>query len=92
MNYPPQQIGQLPPFFPGSLPHANLPTLYVGDLDEFVTEAHLREAFGKYGAVFSVRVMRSTGKGTSRGYGFVTFYSQQDGKKKYSHFLKISSK
>lgn len=34
------------------------PTLYIGDLDEAVTEEMLYNFFIKYGPIFSVRIMR----------------------------------
>lgn len=34
------------------------PTLYVGDLDEAVTEEMLYNFFIKYGLIYSVRIMR----------------------------------
>jgi RNA recognition motif-containing protein len=41
-------------------------------------EETLMNYFQKYGKIFSVRVMRNKGKGTSRGFGFVTFFAKED--------------
>lgn len=43
-----------------------------------VIEETLMNYFQKFGKIFSVRVMRIKGKGTSRGFGFVTFYAKED--------------
>lgn len=53
-------------------------SLFVGNLDSMVNEETLMNYFQKYGKIFSVRVMRHKGKGTSRGFGFVTFFSKED--------------
>jgi len=53
-------------------------SLFVGNLDSMVNEELLSNFFQKWGKIFSVRVMRAKGKGTSRGFGFVTYYQEQD--------------
>jgi RNA recognition motif-containing protein len=47
--------------------------LFIANLATDVTEADLLQAFGLYGAIDSVKVMRNNGTGDSRGYGFALF-------------------
>ena len=47
--------------------------LYVGNLPFSVTEAELREAFEKHGAVLSAKIITDRGTGRPRGFGFVEF-------------------
>ncbi|KAI1412591.1 RNA-binding domain-containing protein [Hypoxylon sp. FL1857] len=51
------------------------PSIYVSNMTFDATDAHLREAFVKYGEVISVYIGRD-GRGLSRGFGFVTFKDQ----------------
>ena len=57
------------------------PTLYVGDLEEQITEEMLYNYFSKFGNIYSVRVMRDIHYKKSRGFAFITFYDTKDGKK-----------
>ncbi|OMO70925.1 hypothetical protein CCACVL1_18570 [Corchorus capsularis] len=59
---------------------AKFTNLYVKNLVDGVTEDHLQEMFSKYGKVCSAIVMKD-GKGSSRGFGFVSFQSPDDAKK-----------
>jgi len=52
----PQMMGSHP--MSGPMGGRNFPTLYVGDLDEAVTEEMLYNFFIKYGPIYSVRIMR----------------------------------
>jgi len=45
--------------------------IYVGNLSQEVTEDDLREAFGAFGQVESVNIIKDRFSGESRGYGFV---------------------
>jgi len=54
------------------------PTLYVGDLEEQITEDYLYNYFSKFGNLFSVKVMRESQSKKSRGFAFVSFYQQKD--------------
>jgi RNA recognition motif-containing protein len=47
--------------------------LYVGNLPFSVTEAELREIFGRHGAVQSVNVVTDRETGRPRGFAFVQF-------------------
>jgi RNA recognition motif-containing protein len=47
--------------------------LYVGNLPFSVTEAELRELFGRHGAVQSVNVVTDRETGRPRGFAFVQF-------------------
>ncbi len=47
--------------------------LYVGNLSFTTTEAELREAFEKHGALASVNVITDRETGRSRGFAFVEF-------------------
>ncbi len=47
--------------------------LYVGNLSFDTTEGELQEAFGKYGALASVKVVTDRETGRSRGFAFVEF-------------------
>ena len=47
--------------------------LYVGNLPFTVTEAELREVFGRHGAVQSVNVVTDRETGRPRGFAFVQF-------------------
>lgn len=45
--------------------------IYVGNLPFSATEEELRELFGQYGAVASVKIITDKDTGRSRGFGFV---------------------
>jgi len=52
--------------------------LYVGNLSWNTTDETLRQTFGDYGQVLDSIVMRDRDTGRSRGFGFVTFGTQQE--------------
>lgn len=54
--------------------------LYVGNLNYNAKEADLRELFGAYGEVTSAAVISDRETGRSKGFGFVEFASDEDGK------------
>jgi RNA recognition motif-containing protein len=45
--------------------------IYVGNLSYEVTEEDLKEAFGAFGEVETVKVLKDTYTGRSKGFGFV---------------------
>ncbi|MBI4538997.1 MAG: RNA-binding protein [Gemmatimonadetes bacterium] len=45
--------------------------IYVGNLSRDVTEADVREAFGAFGQLASVTIIKDKFTGESRGFGFV---------------------
>lgn len=53
--------------------------LYVGNLSFQTTEGLLQDAFAQYGTVTDVKIMMDHGSGQSRGFGFVTMSSTQEG-------------
>lgn len=53
--------------------------IYVGNLSYDLTEDELREAFGAYGQVESVNIIRDRYSGNSKGFGFVEMPSQDEG-------------
>eukprot|EP01029_Cantina_marsupialis_P012412 TRINITY_DN273_c0_g4_i2.p1 TRINITY_DN273_c0_g4~~TRINITY_DN273_c0_g4_i2.p1 ORF type:complete len:606 (+),score=248.23 TRINITY_DN273_c0_g4_i2:60-1820(+) len=53
--------------------------LYIGNLDYQTTDDDLRSAFGKYGNLTGVHIMRFR-SGESRGFGFILFSSEQEAK------------
>jgi RNA recognition motif-containing protein len=54
--------------------------LYVGNLNYRATEDELRELFGAYGEVASVAIIMDRETGRSKGFGFVEFTSDEDGR------------
>merc|ERR1719198_2299575 len=57
--------------------------LFVKNLDDAVDDEKLREAFTPFGTISSAKVM-SDDKGTSKGFGFVCFDSQEEATKAVS--------
>ena len=53
--------------------------IYIGNLSFQTTEEELRDAFGAYGAVTSVSIIKDKFSGRSRGFGFVEMASDQEG-------------
>ncbi len=51
--------------------------LFVGGLPWKTTEKELKEAFSKFGEVEDVKVIRDKRTGKSKGFGFVTFESNE---------------
>ena len=52
--------------------------IYVGNLSYSVTEDNLREAFEKIGEVSSIRLIKDSATGRSKGFGFVEMNSDED--------------
>ena len=70
MNYPPQSNYMYS--------QGKDSTLYIGDLDDSITNDRLFAYFSKFGNISNARVMRNSTNHKSRGYGFVSFFSAQD--------------
>jgi len=54
--------------------------IYVGNLPQNIGEEDLRELFGEYGQVDSVKIIKDFQTGRPKGFGFVDM-SQEDGQK-----------
>jgi len=54
--------------------------IYVGNLSFDATEADIEQAFGEFGEVKSVNIIKDRDTGRSRGFGFVEMNDQQAGK------------
>lgn len=54
---------------------------YVGNLSYEVTEEELHEAFSEKGEVGDVSIIKDNETGRSRGFAFVTMFTEEDGKK-----------
>ena len=52
--------------------------IYVGNLSYGMSEDELRDAFGAFGAVSSVKILMDREKGRSRGFGFVEMPNQSE--------------
>jgi RNA recognition motif-containing protein len=73
--------------------------IYVGNLPYEITEEDLRLAFGQFGAVESVTIIKDKFSGQSKGFGFVEMPSKAegqsaidglDGKEKKGRALKVN--
>jgi len=53
--------------------------IYVGNLSYETTEEDLRLAFGEFGAVESVNIIKDKFSGQSKGFGFVEMPSKAEG-------------
>ena len=54
--------------------------IYVGNLSFNATENDLESAFGEYGQVTSVNIVKDRDTGRSRGFAFVEMRDGQEGK------------
>lgn len=52
--------------------------IYVGNLSYNMSESELRDAFGAYGEVSSVKILMDRETGRSRGFGFVEMPNQNE--------------
>jgi RNA recognition motif-containing protein len=52
--------------------------IYVGNLDFKVTEDDLRSAFGAYGQVDNVTILKDRDTGQPRGFGFVEMANDEE--------------
>jgi RNA recognition motif-containing protein len=55
--------------------------IYVGNLDFKVTEDELRQAFGAYGQVDNVTILKDRDTGQPRGFGFVEMANDEEADK-----------
>lgn len=63
----------------GGANQAATTSLYVGDLEQNVTDSQLYDLFSQMGQVISVRVCRDMSTRRSLGYGYVNYANPQDG-------------
>jgi cold-inducible RNA-binding protein len=52
--------------------------IYVGNLSYSMSESELRDAFGAFGEVSSVKILMDRETGRSRGFGFVEMPNQSE--------------
>uniref|UniRef100_A0A1I7STE8 Nucleolysin TIA-1/TIAR n=1 Tax=Bursaphelenchus xylophilus TaxID=6326 RepID=A0A1I7STE8_BURXY len=60
---------------------SSLYNVFVGDLGQDVDNNSLLSAFKKFGQIAEAKVIRDAQSMKSRGYGFVTFWKQEDAQK-----------
>jgi RNA recognition motif-containing protein len=53
--------------------------IYVGNLSFDATESDIESAFGEFGAVKSVNIIKDRDTGRSRGFGFVEMVDREAG-------------
>jgi cold-inducible RNA-binding protein len=58
--------------------------IFVGGLSYQTTEAVLTETFAKFGRIINLRIVRNHEDGSSKGFGFITFSSQEEAEKALS--------
>lgn len=56
-------------------------TIHINNLEPDVFETHLREIFGKYGELKSVRIIADKETGESKGYGFIEMDNHAEAQK-----------
>jgi RNA recognition motif-containing protein len=54
--------------------------IYVGNLAQEVSEDDLREAFGAFGEITSVKIIKDKFSGETRGFGFIEMPARQAAK------------
>jgi RNA recognition motif-containing protein len=54
--------------------------IYVGNLSYELTEEDLKQAFGEFGTVSSVKIIMDRYTGRSKGFGFVEMANDEEGK------------
>ena len=57
---------------------ASVMNIYVGNLSYGMSEDELRDAFGAFGEVSSVKILMDRETGRSRGFGFVEMPNQSE--------------
>jgi len=55
--------------------------IYVGNLARSVNEGTLRSVFEQFGEVLTVKIITDKFSGESKGFGFVTMASKEEGQK-----------
>ncbi|MFK8113339.1 MAG: RNA recognition motif domain-containing protein [Rubripirellula sp.] len=55
--------------------------IYVGNLSFDATEADLEDAFGEFGSVKTVNIVKDRDTGRSRGFAFVEMQDKESGEK-----------
>eukprot|EP00124_Ichthyophonus_hoferi_P001664 Ihof_evm4s93 gene=Ihof_evmTU4s93 len=75
-------------YFHTDKPPVNLPSnpecsLFIARLSPITTEESLKEYFGQYGTIQSLRLVCDIVTGYSKGYAFIEFYNQHDAKEAY---------
>lgn len=53
--------------------------IFVGGLNYQTNEEGLQEAFGRFGKIINLRIVRNNDEaGSSRGFGFITFATESE--------------
>eukprot|EP01018_Ginkgo_biloba_P023349 Gb_29428 [translate_table: standard] len=67
-----------------TIPRGNVPSkgpktkkIFVGGIPTSITEDEFKDYFSKFGKIVEHQIMQDRGSGRSRGFGFVTFDSEQ---------------
>lgn len=60
--------------------------LFIGDLEPSVTENMLRDIFGKFRSLTSVKICLDSNSGKSLGYGYLNFANSEDAEKATEEF------
>jgi len=56
-------------------------TIFVGDLDDDLTDSELRQAFDPFGEILNAKVCRDAATNKSKNYGFISFTNKPDAEK-----------
>ena len=51
--------------------------VWVGSLDERVTEKQLQKRFSKFGSISNIKIQRDAATGRSKGFGWVNFHERE---------------